>query len=300
MQQAAEIKIAYDGQALREHTMDVRDLAPALLSLGQLFDEANRVLNGDKTSVTLQIKANEQGSFEILLNLHQAFGEHVLQFLSGDFVTSVINLKELVLLGGGLLWLIKKLKGGKPSSIQDLRNGFVKIEYQEEAFEVPLKLLRLYQDVAVRKSVRDVLAPLHKDGISTFLVKEKRKTIETIRKDEVLFFALPEIQDEELLSVEREAAYSIVSLAFKDDNKWRLYDGSATINVKISDQEFLRKVDQNLVSFSKGDILLCRVRTTQWQTEEGLKTEHEVLHVKQHKPAARQLMLFDSDNLSEP
>lgn len=43
----ATLTIAYDGQALRDNAMDVRDLAPAMLGLGQLFDAANSALNGE-------------------------------------------------------------------------------------------------------------------------------------------------------------------------------------------------------------------------------------------------------------
>ncbi|WP_181418511.1 hypothetical protein [Komagataeibacter xylinus] len=43
----ATFTIAYDGPALRNHAMDVRALAPALLGFGTLFDAANAALNGD-------------------------------------------------------------------------------------------------------------------------------------------------------------------------------------------------------------------------------------------------------------
>lgn len=297
MSQFVEFKVAYDGEALRSHTMDVRDLAPALLSLGQLFDEANRVLNGDKVTVSLQIKAHEEGSFEILLHLYQSIGDQLTQFLVGDFVTSIINLKELVLGGGtvlyGLYWLIKRLKGQKPHRILDLKNGMVRIEFDKETFDIPIKLLRLYQDVAVRQATEAVLKPLYREGIQRFEIREKKKVIESVIKEEVIYFELPPIEDEEIVSVESEAAYSIISLAFKDDNKWRLFDGSSTLSVLISDEEFQRRVDQNIISFSKGDILRCKIKTTQWRTQTGLRTEHEVLKVIEHRPAARQLLLFD-------
>ena len=59
--------IAYDGPALQDGAMEVRDLAPALLALGQLLDAANATLNGDAAKIKLQVKATGTGSFEIAL-----------------------------------------------------------------------------------------------------------------------------------------------------------------------------------------------------------------------------------------
>jgi hypothetical protein len=52
---SATITIAYDGPALRYHAMDVRDLAPAMLGVGQLFDAANSALNGENARVRVQV-----------------------------------------------------------------------------------------------------------------------------------------------------------------------------------------------------------------------------------------------------
>ncbi len=83
----------------------------------------------------------------------------------------------------------------------------------------------------------------------------------------------------------------IISLAFKDDNKWRLTDGDTQITALITDQDFLRRVNSNETAFAKGDVLICEVKTIQKQGVEGLKTEHIVQSVNEHKPAIRQLDL---------
>lgn len=90
---------------------------------------------------------------------------------------------------------------------------------------------------------------------------------------------------------ERKMAFSIVSLAFREDNKWRLYDGAATIYATISDTEFLDRVDANQEIFAKGDVLVCLVRVRQWQTVSGARTEYDVIRVLEHRQAARQLRL---------
>lgn len=300
MSDIAEFKIAYDGDALRSHLMDVRSLAPALLAFGNLFDEANRVLNGSKTSVRLQVKATAPGSFDISFLLDQSIITQVTSFLTGEKVTAVVNLLGLLGFGAGagitFLSLVRRLKGQRPSRVTDLKNGQIQIEFGADSFVVPIELMRLYQDIAVRKATEEILAPLRNDGIDVFRVIDSQSAIiETIVKEEIYFFDLPALEDEVILDIQHEAAYSIVSLAFKEDNKWRLYDGSGTISVILSDDDFRYKVDNNLVAFSKGDILICVVRTIQYRTNSGLKTEYEVLKVKEHRPAARQLLLFDPE-----
>lgn len=301
MSDLAEFKIAYDGEALRSHIMDVRDLAPALLAFGKLFDESNRVLNGNKTTVRLQVKATSPASFDIVFQLDQSFIEQVTGFLTGDDVTSALNLLAIMGFGAtgvgatrlSLLWLIRKLQGKKPTLIQDRRDGTVEIKYNSETFIVPIELLRLYQDIAVRKAAQEILEPLKNDGIDTFKVINNNITVNVINKSEVIYYQLPDVQDEVILESDKKAAYSIVSLAFKEDNKWRLYDGNSTISVTMTDEDFLYQVDNNLISFAKGDILICDVKTIQYRTDVGLKTEHQVLKVIEHKTAARQLRLFD-------
>ena len=40
----ASFHLIYDGPALANHEMNVRDLAPALLAVGELLEEVNRML----------------------------------------------------------------------------------------------------------------------------------------------------------------------------------------------------------------------------------------------------------------
>jgi len=100
----------------------------------------------------------------------------------------------------------------------------------------------------------------------------------------------PEQMSVLLLDEHRKMAFSIVSLAFKNDT-WRLSDGAGKVHVAIADTNFLKRVNSDQISLSKGDVLVCSVRTRQWQTIDSVKTEYAVTDVLEHRPAARQLPL---------
>lgn len=112
-----------------------------------------------------------------------------------------------------------------------------------------------------------------------------------VSKEEVRYYQSPETEDEKIQEREMVATYSIHTLSFKEDNKWRLTDGTSTFFVTIRDDGFLRKARENLVSFSQGDLLELKLHVTTWQTSEGIKTEYEAIDVLNHKSAAKQLKL---------
>jgi hypothetical protein len=93
-------EVTYDGPALADGRMPVRDLAPALLALGDLFAEASALVYPEREPVALNIKATQEGSFVVQLILESAWDD-VLDIFNSDAATALVNLKEIILLGGG-------------------------------------------------------------------------------------------------------------------------------------------------------------------------------------------------------
>ena len=276
--------------------MDVRDLAPALLGVGELFDAANLALNGDTTKISVNVKAVAPGCFAIDLEVVQSIVQQGIALLTGDEIAAALTLKELLFGGAfsalGIVQFLKILKGRKPEKIERISESMMRITIDGQTYDVPLKLLRLYQDLAVRTAFERVVEkPLDIYGIEQFKVIENGQEVVKVEKPEAGYFHTPEIEDQILIDDIRNAAFSIVSLAFKEENKWRLHDGQNQISATIADEDFLRRVDRNLIRFSKGDVLVCEVRVLQKQTAKGLTTEHIVERVIEHRPAARQLDL---------
>ena len=303
----ASLSIAYDGPALREHTMDVRDLAPALLGLGQLFDAMNAALNGDSAHVRVQVKAAEPGCFQITFEVVQSLGEHLVALMTSQPVTAAANLvgpfagsiASVTASGVGLIQLVRWLRGRAIDRVESVPNDTVRLSIGDETLEVPLALLRLCQDVAVRDAAQRVVEePLRKEGIDSFEARDGDRVLVRVTREEAIFFVRPQVPEITLIDNTRRSAFSIISLAFKEDNKWRLNDGTNAISAGIEDSDFLARVDANQISFSKGDILICDVRVVQKQTESGLRTEYTVVKVVEHRLAARQLPLPGMDPVS--
>ena len=91
-----EFSVSFEGLAFADHTMDVRDLAPSLIALGQAFERANSLLNGDQATISLNIRATRPASFEVGLVLDQLL-RGAGDILSGDFFTNAATLTELLI-----------------------------------------------------------------------------------------------------------------------------------------------------------------------------------------------------------
>jgi hypothetical protein len=67
-----QFSVIYHGDSVEKGQMDVKELAPSLLALNDLIEEANRTLNGSRTKVSLRVKANIQtNSVEIGLVVYR-------------------------------------------------------------------------------------------------------------------------------------------------------------------------------------------------------------------------------------
>lgn len=284
--------IAYDGPALADGTMDVRDLAPALLSVGELFDEANSVLNEDQVKFKTSIKATSTGSFEIVLFLSQTGWEQIVELFSGDSITATINIRDLIFSTGGVIWLLKKLMGRRPDKIEEMdNNSVVNIIVGDQTINISPEVRQLYENAKIHAALQKLIEePLKRTGIDVFKSSYDNQQM-TVEKSEAEYIGGHLSSEDQVIQSSRRAAFSILSITFKENNKWRLSDSHSTISAGIEDQDFLEKINRNQVSFSKGDTLICKVRTTQIINHGKIKTTHVVERVIDHITAVKQPQL---------
>ena len=296
----SNVRITYDGPALDAHAMDVRALAPALLAFGDLCEHAAQALYGDAVRVRVEVRASfRTGSFGIDLSVSQQLAQQVIHWLSGDGATAAANAKALLEIigiagaaaGGGLIGVLRWLKGRRIKRVETDPQGRRIIAEDGDAIAVEERVLLLLQRRSVRESLQRVVEPIEREGIERVAFGDDETITTVIERHEAGWFSVPHIEDVMILDETRVINFSIVSLSFREDNKWRLFDGQAIIYATLADQALLERVNRNQARFAKGDILKAQTRVIQWQTADGLRTEYTILRVLEHRMGAEQIGL---------
>jgi hypothetical protein len=293
--------VVYDGPALTEHRMDVRDLAPALVAFADLFTAANKEINGDAAEVRVQVNASfKAGSFGIDLVASQHLLSQIKDIFAGNGATAISNgwtILQIVGftgggLAGGLVGLLRLLKGRRPVKIEQKGDVATVWMTQTETIEVERDVIRLYRNSVVRTSLEKVVSPLEREGITDFGVVVIGQVVLDVHDDEVASFsAAASDADAEIVSdTTTRKMLLIESLAFKDGNKWRVHDGTATFHASIEDKEFLAKIDAG-ERFGKGDVLVVDLRQVQSIVNAKLVNESIIVKVLEHRQPLQQSLI---------
>lgn len=282
MTQSAKICIAYTGKAVDDGSMDVNDLAPALLALGNLVGSANRVLNHDDSIVEVKLSAHfERGSFEMTLELVRTLTDKIkLFFADADYsINDIIGIIGFVSTVSGanavsLVQFIRWLKNRRIKKIETASKDTVRVILDEDSREISIGAWNLYRSKEIHNHIEGVIAPLKHEGVDGFEVRDgnNRETIERIDKDSTEYFSTATLDEHvEEISSTQEIILKIVNVSFERNLKWRFDDGESRFAADVKDEQFLKAIDSGNISFAQGDALLAELQTVQQYTKSELK-----------------------------
>ena len=293
------ICIAYCGEAVDSGKMDVNALAPALLALGDLINESNKLLNNDGSKIQVYIKSDfRKGSFEINLEMARTLAEQ-LRMMFGAQEYSVSDILQALglfatLSGVSVIELIKWIKGRKIDRVVQLDKGTRRVFVESEYKDISVAGLELFRSYAVRGKIEETLAPLKENGIESFEVrhKETRAAVQHIDKAELDYFRAPEptVVEKELVTSSRCFVH-VSSVNFEKDLKWRFDNGELKFFATIEDEDFIARVDNGDVLFAKGLTMEVELETKQKLQSTGIKTEYIITKVYQTIGRSEQLSL---------
>jgi hypothetical protein len=296
----AQFELVYGGSAFNNNEMDIRELVPALMSISDLLEEANEVINGNTSKVSVNVAGRfKSGSFGIDLSVHQDIIQDILKIFSSDQMAGAVNILQLLGFLGlsniyGLIQLIKKLNNKKIQKVIELDNNQIEIQISPiESYKTDSRVIKLYRNSRIRSSLERVITePLQRDGVEyvKFVDIKNQKEIIISKEDKDLFFT-PKLEDEILGENESTAYVQVVAISFKGGNMWRFSRSGVEFFALIQDQEFIKKIDNHEIQFGKDDIMHVRLNAKDYLTERGLRTEYKIIEVIEFRPAARQLPL---------
>ncbi|HKI99699.1 MAG TPA: hypothetical protein VKB51_14590 [bacterium] len=196
----ASFKVKYDGPGLAGHAMDVQDLAPALLAIGDMCREANRLINGNDTTVDVLIAAApEHGSFIVTLSAIQTVLDTAQQIVGNQYIHTIKEILEwLGLLGipvipGAIATTIGylRVKNGRPvesvTKPDDADNrGRLSVQFRGDgnAVTVNQNAYFLGENGAIAGSVGKVFEPVQRPRIDNVQFGSERDEWEVYGKDD--------------------------------------------------------------------------------------------------------------------
>lgn len=300
----ASFKIRFIGPAVEGHAIDVNDLAPALLAIGDLIKAANTELYGKKSGVAVKIEAFEAGSFgidfQVLHEVAQDIG--TLIDMAGPRAQNLVAVLGLAgLTCKGLLSLLHWSKGRPVAKISDDpidTKQVIFVTDDGDSLVVPRDTVVLYCSSVVRKKIEEAFVkPLsNNEGIESIVVSaddsKKADDAFTITQAEKSFYAVPSVTETELISNETELWVQPISVTFKENNKWRFSTGKdgMTFYATMLDKDFMTRVMEGL-AISVEDKFRIKLRTEQKEAGNTLATLYYVVEVIEHRPAGTQLIL---------
>jgi len=279
----ATFSIAYDGPALNDGSMDVRDLATALFATSDLFRSTGRVIYGREVKIKVNVRATGNGSFLVDLDFFISNWERIRDLFNSDSVQAIATIIATL---GGLIGFYRWLKGRKISAAKTSKDGLVDINVGEHQIQISENVYSAYESIDVHIAIKKLIHdPLESEGITEFRIEHPDMNV-TVSKDESEYFSNTHSAEHETIENVAKKVFKIVSHTFKSENKWQLSDGSSTIYAAMADEDFLDKVEKGLVSFTKGDTLVCQIRTIQKVDDHGNLTSKYVIErvIKHVKP----------------
>lgn len=290
-QYEVQFRVSYDGPEVQAGRMEIRDLAPAMLSMAQLIEHSAQVLHGTNASIRVEIKADfRQGSFSFAVVALTEIGRQIAESVDIDAV-----LKAIGIAGTGLFGLLKWLRGRKVREVVRTDSDNVSVVTEDgDTMTVSNSTVLIFNNSQVRVDASGVVEPLRKDGITEFRAGRGDVAEVTVTTDDARSFDSPPPAAEQVLQDKvASEIVAVAGLSFEGGRKWRLRLADGTPFTSELDAAFMRRVGTHDVVFGAGDLLEIELRTVTFHDGTHLRATREVIRVVRHIPAPKQLDLLE-------
>lgn len=256
-----EFAAKYAGPALDDHEMDATYLGTALLGLGDMFREANRVAHPlSEKEPRVKVKEVRPGSFEVAFGIDYTNVEQAVNLLSGKYSNAGANAlafgTPLLCIVVSAVKAVKAKAAGKKVSSDELVT-----ELKDELLVKHVNELKESRDF--QKGVANLASPVLQDGIDQvdFFDPSGRNLISI---DEAEALQIQRFEDEIKSDIRYETAIIEIGTPQIEKplrRKWGLkHPDYGAINARLVDRNFADFVERGEVLFGKGRQFKTRLR----------------------------------------
>lgn len=285
-----DFELKYNGEEPRgpkEHQIDARILGNAITSLCDIIEQSDKILNGESSTVQVNVKAHQEGSFEVVVSVAQATSNiNVLDVLGISKEAAAIATGSTV---GTVLGALKWLKGRKLAEVSiNEKTGTAKlITKDNEEIECPKAVHQVLSSPTVRKGFDDLIyKPLESEGISSFAVEKNDQPVVSVDESEKKSFkSRNSLQKEERLIEVLTANVHISCVNFLAKSGWKMIlPNGDEVAATMNDQAFMERINLNKATFSKDDLFVVEYTQTQLVKDEKLgRPRYEIERVLRHR-----------------
>ncbi|MBU3979173.1 hypothetical protein KJ980_05400 [Patescibacteria group bacterium] len=315
---AQKVNLIYKLEGEFEDGIDVKEISPVLLALGELIQEGNTILNPSGRELSVKVKPFKEGSFEVdifvfaLNNYRQ-----IIDAISQDGVRDVKELLEWIgiIIGGtvtGTVSLVKLMQflKGKPSKTDKIeRNKIQVFDSEGNSVITDTKVYALFSSPTIQQNVYNVIykpsnIPNFKE-ITTSL-KDQEESKNTITKEDAKDFeayATPvEVDGAEIINESTAVYFLKPKQGSYEGNKgpysFRIPGSNDTLSkVTILDEDFANKLERGEIRLHKTDTIKAEVHMVQKKIHDRFTPpQYEILRVVSYeKPNINQEELFNDE-----
>lgn len=292
-----DLSVRYAGRTIENGRIPVSELAPSLLAISETFQEIQKITNPNEQPLSLDIKANREGSFIVDLILASG-SDNLLQktisLLNGDESTAIVNLAGYYAILNGVVKFTKFAYKKIFKKKEPVGENETKITFEDNtSITVNNQVLNVFLNVDARESIKKATQPLN-NGVDKieFSTSDGKNNFDFYKEDYDAFQSVPKLEEKELNETVEEKFLFLQNVAF-ENGKWKVSDGAASFFVTIEDEQFIKDVTENKVQFGSTDRMKVRIKTIQRQDADGhLKSDYFIEKVIEIIKGDRQTELF--------
>lgn len=284
-----QLHVRYRGEHVDRGRMGAVELGTAILGVGEVVGEVARIAYGEDTVIRTEVSAdfaNASFGIEFFVTAHE-FGLFEDSGSLKNLLNIIFGSGGVVGAAVGLTKLFRMLGGKSPRQIEKAKDGNVTIIHgdQRNITVVTPEVFEAFRNNRVADGVKGIVAPLSEGGAEAVEFSESGTVHERIEKVEKQLFTRPALPDEIVSEHESETVLEVVSLSFREGNKWRFAEGAdVSYWAAITDEEFLARVNAGEELFGKGHLLRVRLRTIITRSGSQVEASRVITSVLRHMP----------------